>query len=107
MRLLAFLAALALFFGAAVMFVIAFNPDDTPRCDEVIKQGSLVSECFDISKTQETISTILAIPAGLLAIAGGLLGLAVAATGRHGERMKRVAGLAIALTIPILIINQL
>jgi len=107
MRAMAALAAIVLFFGAAVMFVIALNPDDTPRCDEVAETGAVSTECFNISETQQTISSVLSVPAGVLAVFAGLAGLAVAATGRRGELMVRLAGGAVAFGLLTVIINRL
>src|SRR5688500_16268398 len=60
-RFLAVILALALAFGSAVMIILPLNPDNTPRCDQV-----LVGECFDLSKNQQLIQNILAWPAGIL-----------------------------------------
>ena len=75
-RALAVLLALVLAFGAAVMFVVAINPDDTPRCEQFVS-GEVAGggECYDITETQQLIQNIFAIPAGVLATLAALLAL--------------------------------
>lgn len=105
MRLLAVVLSLALALGAAVMIVIALNPDDTPRCDEV-QAATLFAECFDISKTQETIAMIFAWPAGIAGGLAALLGLRFAISGRRGALLMRLALIAIALGVVVLIAGR-
>lgn len=96
--------ALVLAFGTAVMVVFALNPDDTPRCDE--PEALTATECFDISATQETVSTILAWPSAVLGGLGVLLALALAVTGRRGRLLVAVAAGAVALGLIAFLVNQ-
>ena len=66
MRLLAFVLVLALLFGGAVMIIVGLNPDDTPRCEQT-ELALAAGECYDLSKTQQTIQAVLAFPSGVLA----------------------------------------
>lgn len=104
-RALAFLLVLALLFGGAVMIVVGLNPDDTPRCEEAIAQG-IAGECFDVTKTQQTIQAVLALPAGILAGLAALVGLAVVFTGRHGSLMMRLVVPAVVLGGLAVLIGQ-
>ena len=103
-RILALIIGIALLFGAAVMALVVINPDDIPLCSERAAAVA-AGECFDISETQNTISTILAIPAGILAALAGLLGFYVAFTGRRGGLMMRLAGAAVAFGVLTYVIN--
>lgn len=104
-RVLAVIMGLLLLFGAAVMAIVVINPDDIPLCSDT--QAALAAgECFDISSTQDTISTILAVPAGILAGIAGLLGFYVAFTGRRANQMFRLAGAAVAIGVLTYIINS-
>ncbi len=104
LRILAIIIGLALLFGAAVMAIVVINPDDIPLCSEPAK-ALAAGECFDISSTQDTISKILAVPAGILAAIAGLLGFYVAFTGRKGGLMMRLGGAAVALGVLTYVIN--
>ncbi len=104
LRVLALIIGLLLLFGAAVMALVVINPDDIPLCSDV-EAAVLAGECFDISETQNTISTILAVPAGILAAIAGLLGFYVAFTGRRGALMMRLGVAAVALGVLTYIIN--
>lgn len=106
MRLLAFLLTVALLFGAAVMILVALNPDDTPRCEELVR-AQVAGECFDITKTQQTIQAILAFPAGVFAALAALVGLAVTFTGRYGSLMIRLVVPAVVLGGLAVLIGQL
>jgi uncharacterized RDD family membrane protein YckC len=103
-RILALIIGIALLFGAAVMAIVVINPDDIPLCSETAK-ALAAGECFDISETQNTISTILAVPAGILAAIAGLLGFYVAFTGRRADLMMKLGGAAVALGVLTYIIN--
>jgi hypothetical protein len=102
-RILALLIGIALLFGAAVMILVAINPDDIPICSEATAADL---ECYDISSAQNTISTILAIPAGILAALAGLLGFYVAFTGRRLALMIRLGVAAVVLGVITYIINS-
>jgi len=104
LRILALIIGLLLLFGAAVMAIVVINPDDIPLCSE-IEKALAAGECYDISETQNTISTILAVPAGILAAIAGLLGFYVAFTGRRGGLMMRLGGAAVALGVLTYVIN--
>jgi uncharacterized RDD family membrane protein YckC len=104
MRILALIIGLLLLFGAAVMALVVINPDDIPLCSETAKAFE-AGECFDVSETQNTVSTILAVPAGILAAIAGLLGFYVAFTGRRGDLMMRIGGAAVVLGVLTYIIN--
>jgi len=106
-RALAVLLALVLAFGAAVMFVVAINPDDTPRCEE-FASGEVAGggECYDITETQQLIQNIFAIPAGVLAALAALMALYFAATGRQGRLLVRLAGAAVVLGVAAVIVGQ-
>lgn len=106
-RALAVLLALVLAFGAAVMFVVAINPDETPRCEQFVS-GEVAGggECYDITETQQLIQNIFAIPAGVLGALAALLALYFAATGRQGRLLVRLAGAAIVLGVAAVIVGQ-
>ena len=106
-RVLAVVLALALAFGAAVMIVLALNPDDTPRCEQFISgevQGG--GECYDITETQQLIQNIFAIPAGVIGGIAALLALYFAATGRQGRLLVRLTVAALVLGIGAVIVGQ-
>ena len=103
-RVLALLVGVLLLFGAAVMAIVVINPDDIPLCSDT-EAAFAAGECFDISETQDTISTVLAVPAGILALLAGLLGFYVAFTGKRGALMLRLGGAAVALGVLTYIIN--
>ncbi len=103
-RVLAVLLALVLAFGAAVMFVVAINPDDTPRCEQLGPAEG--GECYQITETQQLIQNIFAIPAAVLAALAVLLALYFAATGRQGRLLVRLAGAAIVLGVAAVIVGQ-
>jgi hypothetical protein len=107
MRVVALIAAIALFFGAAVMYVVVANPDDTPRCEELAEQGALFGECYDVGETAQTLGKVFAAPAGVFALAAAVVGLFVAATGRRGDLMLRLSGIAIALAVVSVVVNRL
>jgi hypothetical protein len=107
MRVLALIGSLVLFFGAAVMYVVVANPDDTPRCEELEEEGALFGECYDVGETAQTIGKVFAAPAGVLALIAGLVGLGVVATGRRGELMLRLAAAAVVFAILSVIANRL
>jgi hypothetical protein len=107
MRVLALIGALALFFGAAVMYVVVANPDDTPRCEELAEQGALFGECYDVGETAQTLGKVFAAPAGVFALVAGLVGLGVVATGRRGDLMLRLAAVAVGLGLLSVIANRL
>jgi hypothetical protein len=100
--------ALVLAFGAAVMIVLALNPDDTPRCEQFLS-GEVVGggECYDITETQQLIQNIFAIPAGIIGAAAALLALFFAATGRQGRLLVRLTGAALVLGVGAVIVGQL
>lgn len=100
-RLLAVLLALALAFAAAVMIILPLNPDDTPRCEQIT-----AGECFDMTKTQQTIQNVLAWPAGIIGAAAALLALYFAATGRQGPLLMRLTGVALVLGIGAVLVAQ-
>ena len=106
MRALAVLIGLVLLFAAIFAFVFISNPDDTPRCDQ-IALAQAAGECFDITKTQQTVSSVLMAPAGALALAAGLLGFVVAVTGRRGELMVRLGVGALVLGGLAVLVNQI
>jgi len=103
-RALAVVLALVLAFGAAVMFVVAINPDDTPRCEQFA--SGEVGECYDITETQQLIQNIFALPAAVLGALGALLALYFAATGRQGRLLVRLAGAAVVLGVAAVIVGQ-
>jgi hypothetical protein len=107
MRVLALVGALALFFGAAVMYVVVANPDDTPRCEELREQGALSGECYDVGETAQTAGRVFAAPAGVFAAVAGVIGLWVAATGRRGDLMLRLAAIAVALGAISVVVNRI
>lgn len=100
-RVLAVVLALVLAFGAAVMIVLALNPDDTPRCEQV-----LVGECYDITETQQLVQNIFAIPAGVIGAVAALLALYFAATGRQGKLLVRLTVAAVVLALGAVIVGQ-
>jgi membrane-associated PAP2 superfamily phosphatase len=106
-RALAVVLALVLAFGAAVMIVLALNPDDTPRCEQFLS-GEVVGggECYDITETQQLIQNIFAIPAGIIGAAAALLALFFAATGRQGRLLVRLTGVALVLGVGAVIVGQ-
>jgi len=106
-RALAVVLALVLAFGAAVMFVVAINPDDTPRCEQFVS-GEVAGggECYDITETQQLIQNIFALPAAVLGALGALLALYFAATGRQGRLLVRLAGAAVVLGVAAVIVGQ-
>lgn len=104
MRLVALVGAVVLLFGAAVMILLVINPDDIPLCADV--QGTAFTECFDITSAQYNISRVLAAPAGLIGAAAGMLGFYVAATGRRGDLMLRLSGIAIVLAGLAVLVNR-
>ena len=104
-RVLALILGIALLFGALVMALIVINPDDIPLCSETLKAAA-AGECFEISETQDTISSILAIPAAILGTLAGLLGFYVAFTGRRLDLMMRLGGAAVALGVLTFIVNR-
>ena len=101
-RILAVVLALALAFGALVMFLVVTNPDDTPRCEQ-----ALGGECFDITKTQQTIQDIFALLAGIAGTGATLLALYFAATGRRGSQLLRLTVAAVALGVVTYVVGQL
>jgi NhaP-type Na+/H+ or K+/H+ antiporter len=101
-RILAVVLALALAFGALVMFLVVINPDDTPRCEQ-----ALGGECFDITKTQQTIQDIFALLAGIAGTGATLLALYFAATGRRGSQLLRLTVAAVALGVVTYVVGQL
>ena len=103
-RVLALIFGIALLFGAAVMALVVINPDDIPLCSEIAKAAA-AGECYDISETQNTISTILAVPAAILGAIAGLLGFYVAFTGKGLARMTQLGGAAVVLGVLTYIIN--
>jgi NhaP-type Na+/H+ or K+/H+ antiporter len=106
-RVLAVVLALALAFGAAVMIVLALNPDDTPRCEQLISgEIQAVGECYDITETQQLIQNIFAIPAGVIGGIAALLALYFAATGRQGRLLVRLTVAALVLGIGAVIVGQ-
>lgn len=107
-RALAVVLALALAFGVAVMFVVAINPDDTPRCEQ-ITSGEVVgaTECYDITETQESVQMVLAWAAGVVGAIALLLALAFAATGRRGSLLVKVTVAALVLGAIVVVIGQL
>lgn len=105
-RALAVVLALLLAFGVAVMFVVASNPDDVPRCEQ-ITSGVGVIECYDITETQETIQMVFAWAAGVVGAIAVLLALAFAATGRRGSRLVKATVAALALGAIVVVIGQL
>lgn len=106
LRLLALLLAFALAFGGAVLIIVALNPDDTPRCEELVR-AQLAGECFDVTKTQQTVQAVLAFPAGVLAGLAALVGLVVAFTGRRGQLMLRLVVPAVVLGALAVLVGQL
>lgn len=106
-RALAVLLALVLAFGAAVMIVLALNPDNTPRCEQFVS-GEVAGggECYDLTETQQLIQNIFAIPAGVLGALGALLALYFAATGRQGRLLVRLTVAAVVLGIGAVIVGQ-
>jgi hypothetical protein len=104
-RLLAVLFAIALGFAAAVMILIGLNPDDTPRCDQVAL-ALQAGECFDVTKTQQTIQAVFAWPSGIIGAVAAIVALMFAATGRRGALMMRLAGAAIILGVIAVVVGQ-
>jgi hypothetical protein len=100
--MLCVLLALALAFGAAVMLLLPLNPDDTPRCEQV----GFLQDCFDVTKTQQTIQNILAWPAGILGALAALMALVVAVTGRHADTLRKVTIPALVLGILAVVVAQ-
>ncbi len=88
------------------MALIVINPDDIPLCSETLKAAA-AGECFEISETQSTISTILAIPAAILGAIAGVLGFVVAITGRRVDLMTRIGGLAVVFGALTFLINRI
>jgi hypothetical protein len=107
-RLLAVVLALILAFGAAVMIVVPLNPDDTPRCEQ-IASGEVAGggECYELTKTQQTIQNIFAWPAGIIGAAAALMALYFAATGRRGQLLLRLTGVAVVLGVGAFVVGQL
>lgn len=105
-RILALLIGIALLFGALVMALIVINPDDIPLCSETVRAAA-AGECFDISETQETVSSILAIPAAILGAIAGILGFVVAITGRRLDLMMRLGGAAVVLGVLTFLVNRI
>lgn len=106
MRLLAFVLVLALLFGGAVMIIVGLNPDDTPRCEQT-ELALAAGECYDLSKTQQTIQAVLAFPSGVLAGIAALVGLVVVFTGRQGPLMLRLVVPAVVLGAAAVVVGQL
>jgi hypothetical protein len=106
-RALAVVLALVLAFGAAVMIVVPLNPDDTPRCEQIASGEFPGGECFDMTKTQQTIQNVLAWPAGIIGAAAALMALYFAATGRRGQLLLRLTGAAVALAVGAFVVGQL
>ena len=107
-RALAVLLALALAFGVAVMFVVASNPDEVPRCEQ-IASGEVVDavECYDITETQETVQKVFAWAAAAVGAIALLLALVFAATGRRGSLVVRATTAALVLGAVVVVIGQL
>ena len=91
-------------FAAAVMIVVAVNPDDTPRCDQ--PEAATAGECFDISETQQTIATILAWPAGVLGALAALASLVFVFRGRDARLIARLAIPAVLLGVLSIVVAQ-
>jgi NhaP-type Na+/H+ or K+/H+ antiporter len=106
-RALAVVLALVLAFGAAVMIVVPLNPDDTPRCEQIASGEFPGGECFDMTKTQQTIQNVFAWPAGIIGAAAALLALYFAATGRRGQLLLRLTGVAVVLGVGAFVVGQL
>ena len=106
-RLLAVVLALALAFGAAVMIILPLNPDDTPRCEQIASGEFPGGDCFDMTKTQQTIQNIIAWPAGVIGALAALMALFFAVTGRRGQLMLRLTTAAIVLGVAAVIVGQL
>jgi len=110
MRALAALVALALLFGVAVMVFVVINPDNLPLCDDVRSEEAALgptNECLDSSRATYNVSRVAA---GAAALVGGLavlLGFYVAATGRRGALMIKVAIVALALGGLTILVEQI
>jgi uncharacterized membrane protein len=102
MRALAVILALALAFGAAVMIVLALNPDNTPRCDQI-----RIGECFDVTKTQQAVQAGFAWAAGIIGGIGVIVALLFAATGRRGTLLMRLTAASLVLGAITVVIGQL
>ena len=92
------------------MVFVVINPDDLPLCNEVTSgEASLgpTGECFDVSRTQYVAAKVFAAPAAVLATLAGLLGFYVAATGKRGQLMVRLAAGAIVFGVLAYLVEQI
>jgi len=105
-RILAFILALALIFATAVMIVIAINPDDTPRCEQVVL-AQAAGECYDTGKTQQTVQAGFALAAGIAGAIAVLLALFMTFTGRRASTTVKATTIAVVLGAITVLIGQL
>jgi hypothetical protein len=103
-RALGAVLALALAFACAVMVIAMADIGDTPRCDdrtaleeERAETGDLVIECFEGSQGQKVASLALGWPSAVIAGLAALVALYFVFTGRNGQLLLRLTGVAIAL----------
>jgi len=99
LRILVALAVLAFLFAGAVMALVAIDLSDGPLCKDVLAGQAVLEdgECFDVSKAQQVIGSILL---GLSAIAAAVVilsGIAFVIRGRGGRLVAIAAGAAIVL----------
>ncbi len=83
------------------MIVIGLNPDDTPRCDQIT-----IGECFDVTKTQQTIQTVFAWAAGIAGAIAVLFALYMTFTGRRAATTLKATFIAVVLGVITVAVGQ-
>ena len=113
-RVLGIILALALAFAAAVMIIVMVDVGGTPHCDDPAaieeerrETGDLVIECFEGSEGQKVASLALGWPSGVVAAIAALLALYFAVTGRRGQLLLRLTGLAVVLGVLSIVIGSI
>jgi hypothetical protein len=108
-RALAALLGCALVFAAVVMILAAVDIDETPLRSELqlsdVPVGGSV-EYYDGSSTEKTVTTIAYFTSGALAAVAALLAFAIAITGRLNRLLWPATGLAIAVGVAGLLVNN-
>jgi hypothetical protein len=98
-RVIAGILAVLLAFAAAVMIAVAVDLADGPRCEQ-----ATFGECYDVSKTEQTVGTILLFASGIASALAFLAGAYFVFRGRGGRTMAIAAGAAIVLGAIALVI---
>jgi hypothetical protein len=108
-RALAALLGCALVFAAVVMILAAVDIDDTPLRSELqlsdVPVGGSV-EYYDGSSTEKRVTTIAYFTSGALAAVAALFAFAIAISGRLNPLLWPATGLAIAVGVAGMLVNN-